>query len=247
MATISKDPAENLSNLALFIANDVRSVMTASLVTSIANAWFHQFSREEQEKRFRTHPANNIVYAGLKALEEQAIVSIYEVLYDEHDLHPHEAEIRRMEDLRGHRDAISHPMTVKWRRAWMQEFADAGRDGYDWRPAQVWDVQRSINEELRRHGRKPHNETIAVTFDMAASLRLILDLSRLPDYEVPTVELLFACMQNEVPTYQAKLEAHPDGMRDLQKEKERAERRKVRSERWAVEAKTRETTPKPTG
>lgn len=74
MATISKDPVENLSNLALFIANDVRSAMTASLVTSIANAWFHQFAREEQEKRFRTHPANNIVYAGLKALEEQAIV-----------------------------------------------------------------------------------------------------------------------------------------------------------------------------
>lgn len=247
MATISKDPAENLSNLALFIANDVRSAMTASLVTSIANAWFHQFARDEQEKRFRTHPANNIVYAGLKALEEQAIVRIYETLCDEHDLHPHDAEIRRMEDLRAHRNAISHPATVKWNRPWMQEFADAGRDGYDWRPAQVWDVQRSINEELRKHSLKTHNETIPVTFDMAASLRLILDLSRLPEYEVPTVDLLFAYMQTEVPKYQAKLEAHPDGMRDLEKEKERAERWKARSERWAAEAKTRDTAAKPTG
>ena len=243
MATISKDPVENLSNLSLFIANDIRSAMTASFVTSIANAWFYQFAREEQEKRFRTHPANNIVYAGLKALEEQAIVRIYETLYDEHDLHPHTTEIRRMEDLRGHRDAISHPMTAKWRRPWMQKFADAVRDGHDWRPAQVWDVQRSINEEVRKHGRKTHNETIPVTFDMAASLRLILDLSRLPDYEVPTVELLFAYMQNDLPKYQAKLEAHPDGMRDLEKEKERAERRKARAERWAAEA----ATPKPTG
>ena len=75
MATISKDPVENLSNLALFIANDVRSTMTASLVTSIANAWFHQFARAEQEKRFRTHPANNIVYAGLKAHRQRFATS----------------------------------------------------------------------------------------------------------------------------------------------------------------------------
>jgi len=248
MATISQDPVENLSHLALFISEDVRSAMRASLVTFIAEAWFHQFSREEQEKRFRTHPANNLVYSALKALEEQSIVRIYETLYDEHKLHPHGAEIRRKDDLHAHRNAISHPATVKWRRAWMQEFADAGRDGHDWRPAQIWDLQRSINEELGKHGRKLHNETIPVTFDMAASLRLILDLARLPDYQLPTVELLLEYMQHEGPKYQATLEKHPDGMRDLEKEKERAERRLLRKERWAAEAaKTQASTPKTTG
>lgn len=36
-------------------------------------------------------------------------------------------------------------------------------------------------------------------------------------------------------------------MRDFEKENERAERRKVRSERCAAEAKTRVPTPEPTG
>jgi hypothetical protein len=51
-------------------------------------------------------------------------------------------------------------------------------------------------------------------------------------------------MQSEVSKYQAKLEAHPDGMRDL--DKERAERRKARAERWA-ETKGDASSPKPPG
>jgi hypothetical protein len=242
MATVSKDPVENLDTLALFIASDVRQALTASFVTFIANAWFHQFPREEQAKRFRTHPANNIVYAGMKALEERAIVRVYEALKDEHQLHPITATVRRKGDLRLHRLALSHPMTVRWTDKKMQAFAEAGRDGYDWRPALVWDLQRSINEELRQHGRKVHNEAVPVTYDMAVSLHAILNLSRLPTYEIPTPELLFAYMQAEVSKYQAAMEKHPDGNRDLAAEKERADRHQLRREKWARQAKERSST-----
>jgi hypothetical protein len=207
----------------------------ASFVTFIADGVFHQHSREEQKKRWRTNPANSIVYSALQALEEQSIVRVFETLKDEHKLHPHDAEIRRKEDLEGHRNSISHPMTVVWRKASMQAFADARRDGYDWRAAQIWDVQRSINEELRKRGLETYNETIPVTLDMAASLHLILDLARLPEHVIPPVDLLLAYLQGEAPKYQAILEKHPDGKRDLEMEKKRAERRKARAERWATE------------
>jgi len=232
MATISEDTAENLSTLALLISNDVRSAMMASFVTHVADAWVHQHGVQG----FRTNPANTLVYSALGALEEQSIVRVSEHLKDEHKLHPVAVEIRRKKDLSLHRHAISHPATVEWTNSKMQEFKEADRDGYDWRPAQLWDLQRSMNEELRKVGKETRNESIAVTLDMAASLHLILDLTRREERAVPTVNQLLTFLQAEVGKYQALLEQHPDGARDPDGEKARAERRRLRRERWAAEA-----------
>lgn len=234
MATVGNDPVENLAHLALVIAGDVRNAVRAWLVTSLANAWFHQFPEEERKKLFKHHPANwNIVYTGLKALEGQSIVNIYEALKDEHKLHPITATVRRKGDLRLHRHAISHPMTVRWKDEKMQAFADASRDGYDLRPALVWDLQRSINEELRKHGRKTHNESFTVTRDMAVALHMILDQARNPECPIPTVDQLLAQLQERAPKYQALLEKHPDGARDPEREKAAVERHQSRKEKWA--------------
>lgn len=48
-----------------------------------------------------------------------------------------------------------------------------------------------------------------------------------------------AYVQAEVPQYQAKLEAYPDGMRDPEKEQARAERRRLRKEQWDGERKAK--------
>ncbi len=234
MATVGKDPVENLAHLALVIASDVSNAVRAWLVTSLANAWFHQFPEEERKKLFNHHPANwNIVYTGLKALEGQSIVNIYETLKDEHKLHPIAATVRRKGDLRLHRHSVSHPMTVVWSDKKMQAFADADRDGYDLRPALVWDLQRSINEELRKHGRKTYNESFTITRDMAVALHMILDQARNPAYAIPTVDQLFVQLQERAPHYQAHLEKHPDGARDAKREKAAVERRQARKEKWA--------------
>ena len=74
MATISKGPVANLSNLALFIANDVRSAMTASLVTAAADTWFHHLALEAGEA-IPHHPANNIAVAPPRACHRRAITS----------------------------------------------------------------------------------------------------------------------------------------------------------------------------
>jgi DNA-binding PadR family transcriptional regulator len=239
MANSSTDPVDNLSTLALFIANDVRDVVTASFVTFLADVWIAQFSTDEQRRRFRTHPANSIIYQGLKALEERGIVRVHERLKDEHGLLRIAATVRRKGDVRLHRLALSHPATIDWQDRKMQVFAEAGREGYDWRPALVWDLQRSINEELRKHGRQPHIETVPVSYDMAVGLHAILNLSRHPSYEIPSVNDLFVYMDREVLKYQAALEKHPDGHRDLAAEKARAERRQRRREKWAQQAKDR--------
>lgn len=226
--------AKNLSLLALFISNDVSNMLMASLVTTTIGGFFSQYEKEEQKRLFRTNPANTLVYTSLRALEERSIVRISETLKDEHKLHPISVVLRRKEDLDLHRDAISHPMTVKWRSKKMQEFAEADRGGYDWRPAQVWDLQRSINEELKANGLETHNESIPLTWDMVDMIRLALDLSRQPSLGIPPREALLDHLRGEAVKYKAMLEKHPDGMRDLDREKKRAERREAQRREWAA-------------
>jgi hypothetical protein len=222
------DPVDNLAHLALFISHDVGLAISAAFVTQLAELWFIQFSDEDRRRLFRSHPANNIVFSALSALEDRAIVRIYETVHDEHGLHRNTAQIRRKEDLELHRLALSHPATVGWHKKRMQIFADADRAGYDWRPALVWDLQRSINDELKRNKREVYNETITVSYDMAAALHTILDLSRCPECEIPSRDKLFEYMQREAPKYQALLEAHPDGGRDTEAERARAEAQRTR-------------------
>ena len=242
MANVSNDPVDNLSTLARFIASDVYDIVTASFVTFVADAWFDQCSVGEQRERFRTNPANTILYRGLKALEGRATVRVHEMLNDELKLLPITTTIRRKADVRLHRLALSHPATIKWRDKEMQVFAEADREGYDWRPALVWDLQRSINEELRKHGKQTHIETVPATYDMAVSLHAILNLSRCPGYEIPSPEQLLAYMEREASKYQAALEENPDGHRDLTAEKTRAERRQRRRAKWAQQATDRKAT-----
>lgn len=232
MNAASKDPIDNLELLALFIATDVQSAISAAFVTQLADLRFYHFPEEDRRRLFRSHPANNIVYSGLKALEDRAIVRVYETLLDEHDLHPVNAQIRRKEELELHRLALSHPATVSWRHQRMRIFDEAGRAGHDWRAALVWDLQRSVNDELRRENRKIHNETVTVSYDMAVALHAILDLSRRPECQIPSREDLFAYMQREAPKYQVLLEKHPDGGRDVEAEQARAERRRQLHAKW---------------
>jgi hypothetical protein len=235
---VAKDHEKNLETLSLFISMDVRNAMMASYVTFVADRWFYQYSEEDQRKLFRTNPANTLTYASLNALFERSVVHMSEVLKDEHGIHRITVEIRRKVDLSLHRHAISHPATVKWDKQKMQEFADADRAVYEYRPALVWDANHSINEELRKGNHQLRNESIDATWEMAVLLRTILEMSM--NVEPPSREHLFAYLQENAPTYQAQLEKRPDGGRDPEKEKQRAtekrERWEARRKKWSAAA-----------
>lgn len=80
---------------------------------------------------------------------------------------------------------------------------------------------------------------------MAVALHVILDQARNPAYPIPTVDQLFVQLQERAPKYQALLEKHPDGARDPVREKEAANRRQARKEKWAKQrAEKATTTPK---
>lgn len=235
----SNNPEKNLQTLSLFISMDVGSAMTAAYVTRVANCWFYQYPEEDQRKLFRTNPANTLAYRSLNALFEQSVVHISEWLKDEDKIHTVPDEIRQKLnklDLGLHRNAISHPATIKWRDPKMQEFADADRGAYEYRPAIVWDANRSINAELRKGNQELRNESITVTWEMAVLLRDILEMSM--NAEPPSREQLFAYLQDNAAKYQGQLEKHPDGGREPEKEKARADRRRSRSEGWAAKRKS---------
>ncbi len=77
-------PAESLKNLALlslFVSTHVRNAMEAALVTTAADAFFHQHADRVHE-RFQTNPANTLPYRALDALKKRSIVTVAEILND---------------------------------------------------------------------------------------------------------------------------------------------------------------------
>jgi hypothetical protein len=200
---------ENLATIALFISVAVLHAIQARLVVWAADLFFER--QVEKETVFRTNPANTLPYMALLALERESVVHIAEVLRDEHKLYPTTATIRGKADLERHRDALSHPLTVRWRRQDRQEFADTQRVWRDFRPGIIWDMQKSINEELRARGQATRNDDIAVTVEMASMLELILKFAVNAGYGPHDPVALLEWLGRAKEKYVRLLDAHPDG------------------------------------
>jgi hypothetical protein len=168
--------AKNIETLALFIRMDVVEAVRASLVRAAADLLFYS-----QQNDFQNNPANTMTYRGLVAIEERATIHISEVLKNENNIFTLSRELRRILDLKFHRHALSHPVTIKWRDAEMQRFFDAKRKYRDHRVAIIWDLQRSVNEEMKRHNLTPSLETIPVHPEMGMMLGTILRLTLKPE------------------------------------------------------------------
>src|SRR5690242_736711 len=101
--------------LGLSVANAVQS----ALVTLASQDYFGQ---DPQHEIFAWNPANMVPYQALKALEDRSMVEIAELLKDEHRMIPAGVSVARKEELRNHRDALSHPQKIVWNRSGMQAF-----------------------------------------------------------------------------------------------------------------------------
>lgn len=198
-----------LEDIALLTSTSVLHALQAALVTHMADVWFMTGPRDV----YTRNPANSLEYIALTALEEREVIYIAEVLLDEHKVHQTDAPIRRKQELFLHRDALSHPVTVKWRAPDRQQFFDDHGRWTHLRPAIVWDFQKSVNEELRKRGRRPlGNEGISVTEEMATMLSMMLRSSIRPDCGVPPLTDLLRHMRDAAPKYIEALEQHPDGV-----------------------------------
>jgi len=163
------DPVVNLEVISLYIRPSVTHALQASMIRTFAGASYATY-----KARYRTNPSNNLHSIALASLEATSLVRISEVLKEGLlGPIPEKTEIRRKADLVLHRHSVSHPVMVKWSDPRMQEFTKAKRPQFDSRPALIWDMQRSINDELRTHKREVHLDTIPVTPDMATLLRSI--------------------------------------------------------------------------
>ena len=208
---MTENDLENLERLNLLIALEVRQAMQASIVMTAAVA---VFARNRHHQWFIQNPANTLPFVALQALEKGATVTIAEVLKQEHGTFPGSMTIRRKADLIAHRNSISHPVTVKWHRPEMQAFSDEHREWLDLRPALIWDMQRSINEELKRPGRRVWNDEVDITHEMVMLLELIFKLSARPEalpYLFASTEEIQAILQGFRDNYLEFLVEHPDG------------------------------------
>ena len=119
------------------------------------------------------HPGNTLVYPALVALQDRAVVKIAAILQSGSFLADVTGTIRSKADLVLHRHYLSHPFNVKWKHDDMQKFYDERRHQSDVRPALIWNMQRSINDELLGLGVPiAFNADVDVTGEMAAALQL---------------------------------------------------------------------------
>jgi len=166
------EPRESLETLATFIHMDVVTVIQSSLVRTVALGFFYK-----NQSEFRTNPANTLLCESLWSLEGRGVVRISEVLKDENHVFNLQADLRGKLDLEFHRHALSHPNKVRWGRPGMQEFFDALRHWKDNRAAIVWDLHRSISEEMVKLGLEPKLTSVPVTAEMAILVSTILRCS----------------------------------------------------------------------
>jgi hypothetical protein len=186
---------------------EVQFALQCSIVTFAAD---HIFQRTRDS--FTMNPGNTLPYMAIRALEERSIVHIAEALKQKR-LFPEGTAIRKRMDLIMHRHSLSHPLTIKWNQSWMQEFFDQRRMWRDLRPALVWDMQRSINDEFRRYGVTEENDNIYVTTAMAMCLELILKLSMRTTSSVPSLTELQEGLQTFKDAYLQFLVENLDGQR----------------------------------
>lgn len=231
-----RSPAlKNLETLSLFISTPMRSAFAAAYVLYYAKLYFYQYPEDERRKRFRMHPANTLAYRALDSLEDSSIVSIVETMKDELSLHPHSENLRRIGDLIFHRHSISHPASVQWTKPAMQDFYDSARHHTDLRIALVWDLKRSINESLKKHGLRIIDVDIPAYPQMASLLHQILSYAASNSSYVPPENELLSVLSENVTKFQDLLEKYPDGARDLDAESERRERARDLVERATTE------------
>lgn len=167
----------------LFIAIDLDMAMQCALVTTAADFLF-----AHKPASFQTNPANTLSYAALKSLEDRSIVHVVELLRSP-IMKDGISGLRHLDALTLHRDAVSHPYVVEWRRREMQEFHDAKRKYLDVRAALLWDLNASIDEQLVAEGSSPRNDVLRPTAESAMLLSTILRLSMLPEAGPPNEQL----------------------------------------------------------
>lgn len=197
--------ARNLTLIAMFAELPIMNALSASFVMWVAEAFFGQ-----DQQRFRTHVANTLPFRALRALEERSVVELAEVLRDEQGRLA--VPLRGRDALLRHRDLISHPMTLQWRRPDRQQAAD---NGHRWSPIRaglVWDVLKSINEALRAQGGEARVSDVPITHEMAVQLLAILELAGMAEDHLPPEQLLVPFLVRERAGFIRVLEAHPDGV-----------------------------------
>ncbi len=206
---MTSDPYNNLEMVDRLVSIDVMHALQAAIVKSATYCFF-----VKHKELFANNPVNTFPYLALRALEELAIVHIAEALKDEQNLRPLTSEVRRRAELILHRNAISHPITVEWRSSTMQDFCDAHRQYSDLKPALIWDMKRSINDELHRIGRKPTIEDVPIGEQQVVVLESILYLSVRDHKTIPPRPELRRFLIQFKDMYLDFLVKHPDGRRD---------------------------------
>jgi hypothetical protein len=204
------EPDKNLERAAVWVTPSIRRAIQAEYIVRAAEMYFA--AQKEPEKAFRTNPANTMSYQSLVALVDHLIIHVAETLTNLPPELKIRVPIRRKGDLVMHRHAVSHPTQVKWDGG-MQRFMDDDRAWLDDRAAILWDLQKSINEELRKRGQRTFEDDIPVTEEMSSILFLILVHSLSDDYQAPPRPHLLGWLNDAKANFVKNLESRPDGRR----------------------------------
>ncbi|MBI2387976.1 MAG: hypothetical protein HYV09_00035 [Deltaproteobacteria bacterium] len=181
------------------LAGYASTALRSAYVIAVADLFFVKHKTD-----FRTNPANMMTYQAVDALLGRSVVTLAELLKDEHRAWGYPVAIRRR-DLGLHRNSISHPMTIDWSRQSMRDFVAAQRDWKEYRPALVWDVWASAAEELTKEGCDVRQPKVEPTAEMAPIVHLILDGSAGKEVSVPGPDAMLEYLHRSASKYELLL------------------------------------------
>jgi hypothetical protein len=231
---MERDPAKDLETLVLFVDSDVKTVVQAALVTLDVTLRFERLTPEQKRALYVTNPANTVAFQAMRALEDQAIVRVAEALGKEAKLLPRGTELPAKVALVHHRNAISHPYIVVWTSPGMQPFFDANRQWHDIRAAIVWDVWRSLNDELVKLGKPARDMTVGIYWQHAALVHHILRASLRPEYHaaIPSEQSILDHLPRFRDDFLKLLVEKPDG-RNQEAEHSSLAHHEEQRQRWS--------------
>ncbi|XDD45277.1 hypothetical protein AB3N60_11170 [Leptospira sp. WS39.C2] len=148
-----------------------------SIVTNAINMIFFT-----EKQWFFNNPANTLEFSALRALENESIVNIAELIKKDPIVNELKIDIKRKADLIGHRNIISHPFIVKWRDEVTQKIFDENKHHTELKIALIYDIQSSINQELVKLNLEATNLDFPISIEMVQVFNSILNFSLKPEY-----------------------------------------------------------------
>lgn len=189
------------------ISHNAEMAISSYVFLDFIDLQFMQRPREEQERLYKTNPANTYLHTAIKAKANSDLVDLIELIRTEEKMFQDlPVEIKHKWDLVNHRNFISHPSTVTWSSPGMAKFIEDKMQYTQSKPQIIWRAKKSIEIALNDRGGKSKNELKLRVLEIYIDVTyLIWQYSAKDDVKIPAKDELRESLASFFQSYKAQI------------------------------------------